>query len=162
MPATTTTITLPIPQRIDEKMSNMDSKLCLILTNVTIYDENGNVVPGINTIKIRYLTIRKKQQAFYFFNKKEKINYQTDYNAEHKTEYLQYQKQYYQQKKKDILEKKKEKRTCECGRLVSVGHMQVHLTTTLHHKHLYLMKNKTQQIQICNQTQETQESPSSK
>jgi len=60
--------------------------------------------------------------------------YQIEYNLINNDKYSAYQKNYYCQKKEKILESKKEKVTCECGKLISLGHMTVHKKTAIHLK----------------------------
>jgi hypothetical protein len=45
---------------------------------------------------------------------------------------LDYQKSYYESKKEEILRMKREKITCECGKLVSMGYMTAHKKTKKH------------------------------
>ena len=55
--------------------------------------------------------------------------------------YAQYQKSYYEKRKKALLEEKAQKVLCECGRMVSLGHMISHKKTNIHKKHMDKNRN---------------------
>jgi hypothetical protein len=85
----------------------------------TYYEENKE------RVKERYLQNVEKNRA-----------YQIEYNLINHEKYTAYQKSYYESKKDEILRAKKEKTTCECGKIVSAGHMTCHKKTNIHLKRM--------------------------
>jgi hypothetical protein len=88
-------------------------------SNNTYYQRNKD------TIKEKYAQKADKARA-----------YQVEYNLINNEQYTAYQKNYYCQKREEILESKKEKVVCECGKMVSLGHMTCHKKTAIHLKRL--------------------------
>jgi hypothetical protein len=72
----------------------------------------------------------------YQNNAESLIAYQKDYNLINHERYAEYQKNYYEQRKEKLLQAKKEKVTCECGKVVTVGHLTCHKKTNIHIKRL--------------------------
>lgn len=73
-----------------------------------------------------------KEDTYYRRNRDTKLKYQSKYHNVHHDEYLTYQHSYYATNRKNILEKRQQQITCECGRVVSVGHLIKHLKTKIH------------------------------
>jgi len=75
----------------------------------------------------------------YKINAESKRAYQIDYNLINSEKYTAYQKSYYEQRREKLLESKKEKVLCECGKMVSVGHLTCHKKTNIHIKRINAM-----------------------
>jgi hypothetical protein len=90
-------------------------------------------------IKSNYYLLNKeifKQR--YIANLENKRAYQIDYNLINNEKYTEYQRSYYEQRREKLLESKKEKVMCECGKMVSVGHMTCHKKSNCHNKRIQL------------------------
>jgi len=79
-----------------------------------------------------YQINKQKIQEQYAAKREDKLAYQIEYNLINRDKYLDYQKSYYESKKDEILRMKREKITCECGKLVSMGYMTAHKKTNKH------------------------------
>ncbi len=79
-----------------------------------------------------YQNNKQKIQEQYVLKREDKLAYQLEYNLLNRNKYLDYQKNYYATKKDDILRMKREKVTCECGKIVSLGYMTAHKKTKKH------------------------------
>ena len=79
-----------------------------------------------------YQINKQKIQEQYVSKREDKLAYQIEYNLINRDKYLDYQKSYYESKKDDILRMKREKTTCACGKLVSMGYMTAHKKTKKH------------------------------
>ena len=79
-----------------------------------------------------YQNNKQKIQEQYAAKREDKLAYQIEYNLINRDKYLDYQKSYYESKKDEILRMKREKITCECGKLVSMGYMTAHKKTKKH------------------------------
>ena len=79
-----------------------------------------------------YQINKQKIQEQYAAKRDDKLAYQIEYNLINRDKYLDYQKSYYESKKDEILRMKREKITCECGKLVSMGYMTAHKKTKKH------------------------------
>jgi hypothetical protein len=76
----------------------------------------------------------------YLNNLESKRSYQIDYNLINNEKYNEYQKKYYEQRRESLLETKKEKVKCECGKMVSAGHLTCHKKTSIHLRLMSLIK----------------------
>ena len=85
----------------------------------TYYEQNKEA------IKERYLNNAEALKA-----------YQKEYNLNNSERYTEYQKQYYEKKKDELLRAKREKVTCECGKVVTIGHLTCHKKTNIHLKRM--------------------------
>ena len=85
------------------------------MTNTTYYQNN-----------------KQKIQEQYAAKREDKLAYQIEYNLINRDKYLDYQKSYYESKKEEILRMKREKTTCKCGKLVSMGYMTALKKTKKH------------------------------
>jgi hypothetical protein len=79
-----------------------------------------------------YQNNKQKIQEQYAAKREDKLAYQIEYNLINRDKYLDYQKSYYESKKEEILRMKREKTTCACGKLVSMGYMTAHKKTKKH------------------------------
>ena len=79
-----------------------------------------------------YQNNKQKIQEQYASKREDKLAYQIEYNLINRDKYLDYQKSYYESKKDEILRMKREKITCVCGKLVSMGYMTAHKKTKKH------------------------------
>jgi len=79
-----------------------------------------------------YQNNKQKIQEQYAAKREDKLAYQIEYNLINRDKYLDYQKSYYESKKDEILRMKREKITCVCGKLVSMGYMTAHKKTKKH------------------------------
>jgi len=79
-----------------------------------------------------YQINKQKIQEQYAAKREDKLAYQIEYNLINRDKYLDYQKSYYESKKEEILRMKREKITCKCGKLVSMGYMTAHKKTKKH------------------------------
>lgn len=79
-----------------------------------------------------YQNNKQKIQEQYVLKREDKLAYQLEYNLINRDKYLDYQKNYYESNKEDILRMKREKVTCECGKIVSFGYMTSHKKTKKH------------------------------
>ena len=79
-----------------------------------------------------YQINKQKIQEQYAAKREDKLAYQIEYNLINRDKYLDYQKSYYESKKDEILRMKREKTTCACGKLVSMGYMTAHKKTKKH------------------------------
>jgi len=75
----------------------------------------------------------------YQTNAESKRAYQSDYNLINSEKYSAYQKSYYEKRREKLLESKKEKVLCECGKMVSIGHLTCHKKTSIHIKRMNSM-----------------------
>ena len=83
----------------------------------------------------------RNKEAFrerYTNNIEVKRAYQNDYNLINNEKYTEYQRIYYEQRREKLLESKKEKVMCECGKMVSRGHMTCHKKSNSHIKRIQL------------------------
>jgi hypothetical protein len=87
---------------------------------------------GTMTNNTYYQINKQKIQEQYAAKREDKLAYQIEYNLINRDKYLDYQKSYYESKKDEILRMKREKITCECGKLVSMGYMTAHKKTKKH------------------------------
>ena len=87
---------------------------------------------GTMTNNTYYQINKQKIQEQYASKREDKLAYQIEYNLINREKYLDYQKSYYESKKDEILRMKREKITCECGKLVSMGYMTAHKKTKKH------------------------------
>jgi len=87
---------------------------------------------GTMTNNTYYQTNKQKIHEQYASKREDKLAYQIEYNLINREKYLDYQKSYYESKKDEILRMKREKITCECGKLVSMGYMTAHKKTKKH------------------------------
>ena len=92
-----------------------------------------------------YQINKQKIQEQYASKREDKLAYQIEYNLINRDKYLDYQKSYYESKKEEILRMKREKITCECGKLVSMGYMTAHKKTKKHCAFEALMATPTQE-----------------
>ena len=92
-----------------------------------------------------YQINKQKIQEQYAAKREDKLAYQIEYNLINRDKYLDYQKSYYESKKEEILRMKREKITCECGKLVSMGYMTAHKKTKKHCAFEALMATPTQE-----------------
>lgn len=72
----------------------------------------------------------------YINDLENKRAYQIDYNIINNEKYTEYQRSYYEQRREKLLESKKEKVMCECGKMVSTGHMTCHKKSNIHMKRM--------------------------
>jgi hypothetical protein len=72
----------------------------------------------------------------YLNNLEKNRSYQVYYNLANHGKYCEYQKSYYEKRKEELLEMKKEKVLCECGKIVSVGHLTCHKKSNIHLKRM--------------------------
>ena len=72
----------------------------------------------------------------YINDLENKRAYQIDYNIINNEKYTEYQRSYYEQRREKLLESKKEKVMCECGKMVSCGHMTCHKKSNIHMKRM--------------------------
>ena len=79
---------------------------------------------------------KEKAKERYLQNAEEKRAYQIEYNLINHEKYSEYQKKYYESKRDEILRMKKEKVTCECGKVVTLGHLTCHKKTNIHLKRM--------------------------
>jgi len=87
--------------------------------------------------KLTYYQIHKEEiKEKYKKNAVKRRTYQIEYNQANHDKYLDYQKKYYDEKKENILRFKREKIMCECGKMVSQGHINLHKKTNIHLKRL--------------------------
>jgi hypothetical protein len=109
---------------------NISSKdICFI-----IEDEDEQIIKNDNeTYYSRNKDLFKER---YTKNAENKRAYQTDYNLINNDKYTEYQKSYYQKRRDALLESKKEKIMCECGKIVSLGHLTCHKKTNAHIKRM--------------------------
>jgi phosphohistidine phosphatase SixA len=90
-----------------------------------------------DTASLTYYEANKERIKERYRNNSEALKaYQTEYNLNNHERYVEYQKNYYEQRKEKILQAKKEKVTCECGKVVTIGHMSTHKKTNIHLKRL--------------------------
>lgn len=75
----------------------------------------------------------------YMKNKENRKAYQSDYNLINSEKYSQYQKSYYEQKREALLESKRGKVACDCGKIVSIGHLTCHKKSSIHMKRMNAM-----------------------
>ena len=101
-----------------------------------IEDDNENDNENDKKLNSYYLKNKDIIKCKYIKNAEQLITYQKEYNKNNHEEYLEYQKKYYEKRKHKILESKKEKVLCECGKIVTLGHMGKHKKTKLHFKNL--------------------------
>jgi hypothetical protein len=110
------------------KVSSKD--ICFIIED----EEDEQIVKNDNeTYYARNKDVFKER---YLKNVENKRAYQNDYNLINNDKYTEYQKSYYQKRRDTLLESKKEKVTCECGKIVSLGHLTCHKKTSSHTKRL--------------------------
>ena len=72
----------------------------------------------------------------YISNLENKRAYQIDYNLINNERYTEYQRSYYEKRREKLLESKKEKVMCECGKMVSLGHLTCHKKSNIHIKRM--------------------------
>lgn len=109
-------------------MKNSKKIICFIIED----DEDEN-----NTANETYYSRNKDVfKERYLKNMENKRAYQSDYNLINNDKYSEYQKKYYQKRKDELLESKKERITCECGKIVSFGHLTCHKKTSSHYKRM--------------------------
>jgi len=101
--------------------------------HIPVYTK-GTTMSAVDTqINTTYYQLNKEKiQKQYALKREDKVAYQIEYNLINHDKYLDYQKSYYESKKDEILRMKKEKITCECGKLVSMGYMTAHKKTKVH------------------------------
>jgi hypothetical protein len=75
-------------------------------------------------------------QKRYMDNLENRRAYQNDYNLINHERYSEYQRSYYEQRREKLLESKKERIMCECGKMVSAGHMTCHKKSNIHIKRM--------------------------
>ena len=83
-----------------------------------------------------YQKNKKEISEKYQKNAEKLIEYQTMYNYANHDKYLDYQKKYYEKRREKLLNEKKEMVTCECGKMVTQGHLNAHRKTNIHQKYL--------------------------
>jgi hypothetical protein len=88
-----------------------------------------------------YLRNKETFKERYVNNIDTKRAYQVEYNLINNDKYNAYQKSYYEQKREKLLEMKKEKVMCDCGKMVSAGHLTCHKKSSIHIKRLQSFKN---------------------
>jgi hypothetical protein len=109
---------------------NISSKdICFI-----IEDEDEQIIKNDN--ETYYSRNKDLFNERYTKNAENKRAYQTDYNLINNDKYTEYQKSYYQKRRDALLESKKEKIMCECGKIVSLGHLTCHKKTNAHIKRM--------------------------
>jgi hypothetical protein len=96
---------------------------------------NVEQLPSNNALTY-YEANKDKILQKYYDNKEKKLSYQNEYNKQNKDKYKEYQKNYYQRRKEGLLNAKKEKIECECGKMISSGHLSTHKKSNLHTKWL--------------------------
>jgi len=94
------------------------------------------VTDNTNNQQTYYEMNKDKIKDNYLKNSETLIAYQKDYNLLNHDKYIDYQRKYYEQRKEELLRKKKEKVMCNCGKMVSLGHLSCHKKTNLHLKKL--------------------------
>ena len=109
--------------------------MLITIENVNII-MNNNQYPIQAKVIIPFNTLSEKNKVLYLLKKTEKIEYQKNYNQENKEQYLSYQKDYYEKRRDRLLAEKKEKVTCECGTITTIGNLTCHKKTNLHTKRL--------------------------
>ena len=98
-----------------------------------------NMVSCGTGLNLTELGKQEYMKQHYVKNKDKRLECAKQYYTENKDKILESHNQYYNQKKDKILEYKKKKVTCECGCILTRGHLLRHKKTK---KHLELMKNK--------------------
>jgi hypothetical protein len=123
----------------------MKSQYVIILDdneNENSFCDNCNISQKEKPINTNtYYQLHKEEiKEKYQQNAEKRRTYQIEYNQQNHDKYLDYQKKYYDEKKESILRSKREKVLCECGKLVSQGHLTTHKKTNIHLKNI---KNNT-------------------
>ena len=108
-------------------MKNSKKDICFIIEES---DEDEEVIKNDN--ETYYSRNKDTFKERYMKNIESKRSYQNDYNLINNDKYTEYQNNYYQKRRDSLLESKKEKITCECGKVVSVGHLTCHRKTSSH------------------------------
>ena len=132
----------------------MKSQYVIILEadeNENSFCDNCNISQKEKPINTYYQLHKEDIKEKYQQNAEKRRTYQIEYNKQNHDKYLDYQKKYYDEKKESILRIKREKILCECGKLVSQGHLTTHKKTNIHLKNI---KNNTssQSQSLTNQT----------
>ena len=94
----------------------------------------------INEPTSYYEENKDKIKERYRNNADSLIAYQKEYNLINHEKVSEYQKNYYERRKEELLRAKKEKVTCECGKVVTIGHLSCHKKTNIHLKKLAKMQ----------------------
>jgi hypothetical protein len=97
-------------------------------SNINNYENDSYYARNKDMFKERYLSNLENKRA-----------YQIDYNLINHEKYSEYQKNYYERRREKLLESKKEKVMCECGKMVSAGHMTCHKKSSIHFKRINAM-----------------------
>jgi hypothetical protein len=100
------------------------------------WDDNGDCNKEIVNDETYYSRNKALFKERYLNNLESKRAYQNDYNLINCEKYKKYQSDYYQIRKTQILETKKEKVLCECGKMVSAGHLTCHKKSNIHLKRM--------------------------
>ena len=107
----------------EDENFNDSQEICKDYENSQIEDE-----------KSYYSRNKKIFQKRYIDNLENRRAYQNDYNLINHERYSEYQRSYYEQRREKLLESKKERVMCECGKMVSAGHMTCHKKSNIHIK----------------------------
>jgi hypothetical protein len=107
------------------KRSNSQKVVFTIENDDNDREEGSYYSRNKSMFKERYLNQLENKRA-----------YQIDYNLINNEKYTEYQKNYYQNRKEKILENKKERVLCECGKIVSAGHLTSHKKSNIHFKRM--------------------------
>jgi hypothetical protein len=99
------------------------------------------IIEDDNSCETYYSKNKESIKEKYRQNAEKRLEYQSEYNLINYEKYAQYQKSYYEKRKKVLLEEKAQKVLCECGRMVSLGHMISHKKTNIHKKHMDKNRN---------------------
>jgi len=100
-------------------------------------DHDDNCNRDENVVSETYYSRNKELiKERYLSNLESKRAYQLEYNLINSEKYKKYQNNYYQNCKAKILETKKEKVLCECGKMVSAGHLTCHKKSNIHLKRI--------------------------
>jgi len=99
--------------------------------------EKNDIINDSEEVKNSYYS--RNKDAFkerYMDNLENRRAYQNDYNLINHERYSEYQRSYYEQRREKLLESKKERIMCECGKMVSAGHMTCHKKSNIHIKRM--------------------------
>lgn len=110
------------------------------LTNECI-EQSSVIINDKFKVPITYYEQNKEAIKERYLNNAEALKaYQKEYNLNNSERYTEYQKQYYEKKRDELLRAKREKVTCECGKIVTIGHLTCHKKTNIHLKWMKKME----------------------